>query len=327
MNKKKILVASKKETYEIQDLVTAAKRESVPLEVVDILDVASSSQKLKEADILYWRSGNVTSAFPGKTGRSTALLGANRLEYIVNRSVVTAPHYIYKSVQQALFKQFVGCFSNIRPIETFLVKNQEELKTLIVTEKLTFPFIAKPNLGKQGVGVKLIKSEKDLISVSADITSTVFQNFIKNNGDYRVLVVGGVAHDIMLRTAQKKSGDVFVNNISQGGKAQLVKDAGLRERLAKAGCAIAAMFDYTICGVDLIEDENETLYFLEVNSVPEWKGLNSVSSHNVGEHIVETLIAISNKDTATQIFSPRNKVPFSFTTPPHIRGTVLQKRT
>lgn len=306
MDTKKILIASKSETYETHDIVAAAKHISAPLEIVNIHDAANSFAKYDNVGVLYWRTGSISSAFPQKVGRSTVLSSAPEHIQLVNRSVVTAPHYVFKSVQQARFKHFVKYFADVQPIETFLVENEEELNGLIATEKLKFPFIAKPNLGKQGIGVELIKSKEDLNSIRNKITSTVFQNFIKNCGDYRVLVVGGVAHDIMLRTATKDSENVFINNISRGGTAQLVKDDDLRKRLSKAGCAIATIFDYTICGVDLIEDENGTLYFLEVNSVPEWKGLNSVSPHNVGEHVVDTLTAIAKRDTATPLTAVRD---------------------
>ena len=291
---RKILVAGDINRLEEQDLIAAAQRLALPLEVVDVTHMPHEYDAYQDVGVLFWRSGAITRQFPKQNGRATFLSEMDRHTPIVNRTTLRAPHYTNKSVQQARFKKYAHRISAIKSIDTYLAQDTAALHTLIDEGRLVYPFIAKPNHGGQGKGIELIETSNDIPKIAEHVASMVFQNFIPNEGDYRVFIIGGVPHDIMVRRATEASSKIFLNNVSQGGIAERVTDQKKRDQLAKASCVIASMFDYTICGVDILEDLDGNFYFLEVNSVPQWQGLQRVASQSVSEHIIVTLNAIAH---------------------------------
>ena len=46
-----------------------------------------------------------------------------------------------------------------------------------------------------------------------------------------------------------------------------------------------------IAGVDILRDVDGALFVLEVNSMPSWEGLQSVSSINLGQEIADYFLA------------------------------------
>jgi glutathione synthase/RimK-type ligase-like ATP-grasp enzyme len=46
-----------------------------------------------------------------------------------------------------------------------------------------------------------------------------------------------------------------------------------------------------LAGVDIIRDVNGQLYVLEVNSMPSWQGLQSVSATDLGQEIADYFLA------------------------------------
>lgn len=300
-NPREIVVVDRISTFEGRDLSATAERLGIPLSVQDVTASTDLNELARKAKAVLWRSASITTDFPKNIGRMTAMTLLDKETKVVNRLAFTTPQYVFKSVQQARVKKFADQIGALNTIETYLAENTTSLKDLVKNGSLQYPFIAKPNLGRRGEGVLLIEKEEDIESVSKNCAEMVFQNFIKNQGDYRVFVIGGVVHDIMRRRATEHSTKSYLNNVSQGGEAERVEDRGKRYRLSKAGVTIASLFDYTIAGVDLIEDEDGKLYFLEINSVPQWQGLQSVTPYPVAEHVLNTLSAIA-EPPETNIF-------------------------
>jgi glutathione synthase/RimK-type ligase-like ATP-grasp enzyme len=297
------MVVSFPDRFETADIAKAAKKLNVPLDVVEIDAMVDPESFLENTSLLYWRTAALTNKFPNKVGRNTFLIQADKHVKVINRMAVETPHFIYKSVQQALFQKYAASVKSIRHIETFLAEDISTLEALIAKGHLSYPIIAKPNFGTKGIGIELLSSRDDLKFFSShNIKSYIFQNFIENKGDYRVLVFGGVVHEVMRRTPTDRSSKQYLNNISQGGRAERLAEGKTRTHLIKAGSTVAAMFNYAICGVDFIEDLDGNFYFMEINSVPEWKGLASISKYPVAEHLVKTLDAIARPLSDEELF-------------------------
>ncbi len=134
-------------------------------------------------------------------------------------------------------------FTNTRGIaEKFL---REEGKVVI-----------KPVYGFDGNGIFLIDSPGQLPA-----PPYYLQEYVKNDRDFRVFVIGGTAVGAIMRVS-----DTLAHNIHQGGHgAPFVVD---REMAEIAGAAARAVgVDYG--GVDLLRtDEGYTV--LEVNGTPNW---------------------------------------------------------
>jgi RimK family alpha-L-glutamate ligase len=289
----KITVASKKETWYTKELLDAANALNIDLSVKNI-SVLSDADDL--GDILYWRSSSIESDYPTVAQRSRLLLEAQKNGVtIINHALLTNPYLTYKSYQQS----FVASqLSHINTIPTFTAKNQSELREIVTQNKLSLPLIAKPDHGSQGSDIFLIEKLEDISKIT-NVSSYIFQNYIHNTGDYRVYVIGGVGVEVIKRTSPE---DKYLNNISQGGTAQRVADIDEREELSSLATQIASALDLSICGVDLIYDAKIKKYvFLEVNTVAQWKGLQSVSNINIAQKIIRYLHTIAlqkNNDTS-----------------------------
>ncbi len=281
----KITVASTKETWYTKSLKNATKNNNVSVQIKNISSVEDLSDT---GDVIYWRSSSIENDYPTIAQRSTFLLEAQKSgKIIVNETLLTNPFLSYKSYQQSFVKTTLP---KLNTIPTFTATTLENLNKFIDDDILSFPFIAKPNHGSQGSDITIITSHDNLKNIR-NISQYVFQNFIPNNGDYRVYVIGGVAVEIIKRTSSDKS---FLNNISQGATAQRVEDVELREILATIATQIATTMDLSICGIDIIQNtDNKLYYFLEVNTVAQWKGLQSVSDINIAKCITNHLTSIA----------------------------------
>jgi len=78
-----------------------------------------------------------------------------------------------------------------------------------------------------------------------------------------------------------------VNNVAQGGRCEAVALEGDLQRLAVAACA-AVGTDYA--GVDLVRGRAGELQVLEVNSMPAWKGLQSVTQPDIAQSLVDDFL-------------------------------------
>ena len=110
------------------------------------------------------------------------------------------------------------------------------------------------------------------------------QQFVRHPGwDMRAFVIGGRVIAAMRRRSR---GD-WRTNVAQGGtaeRAELSRDeTALAVRAAEAvGCPIA--------GVDLLPGPGGKLYVIEVNAVPGWRALASVTGIDIAAEVVQLLV-------------------------------------
>jgi len=82
-------------------------------------------------------------------------------------------------------------------------------------------------------------------------------------------------------------GSGFVNNVAAGGRCEAVEaDDAMAEIALKAAKAV----DIDYCGVDVIQAVTGEYYVLEVNSIPAWRGLQSVTNFNIAEVLVDDFL-------------------------------------
>jgi len=93
--------------------------------------------------------------------------------------------------------------------------------------------------------------------------------------DYRVMVVGGAPV-----AAMRRRGTSWITNVHRGARCEAVEISRDLSELS-VGAVEAVGADYA--GVDLIEDPDGRLRVLEVNSMPAWRGLQSVAPCNIAE--------------------------------------------
>ena len=153
-----------------------------------------------------------------------------------------------------------------------------------------FPIILKTLEGSKGVGVLFIESERSLKSIVQLLFSQnenvdlLIQEYIKTDGDIRVIVLGGKVIASMKRDVIE--GD-FRSNVSQGAK---VKEYNLTD-LEIEQCLLAAKaVDGIWTAVDFIpssDKENKPPYILEVNHSPGTEGIEEATNKNIVKTVIE----------------------------------------
>lgn len=154
--------------------------------------------------------------------------------------------------------------------------------------------VYKPLFGSQGKGIQRIRKLDDLDTVEAANGIYYLQRFINPGtasfSDWRVFVIHGHAVAAM----QRVSGS-WVTNVAQGACCQpALLTRELRETAEAAVVALALPYG----GVDLLHDRDGNFQVLEVNSIPAWKGLQSVCELNISNLLVtDFLNCCSSIDT------------------------------
>jgi len=134
-----------------------------------------------------------------------------------------------------------------------------------------FPFIAKAVAASRGNDNHLITSYDQLEQVvRAEYDPQMYfivQQFIPNDGDYRILVMGGQVTRVIHR---KAAGDSHLNNTSQGGTATLIEPSTLPQKVIDDSIALAKLLRREVTGVDMVcHKETGEYYFLEANNMPQ----------------------------------------------------------
>lgn len=138
--------------------------------------------------------------------------------------------------------------------------------------ELGTPFILKDTRGRIGQNNYLVKSKSDfdraLIQAQDLGVWLLAQQYVPNDCDYRFLVFGGQVALVFKRS--RSSDDTHLNNISAGGKGELMDLSVLSTQLVNTAIASAKLLQLQIAGVDLIQDKLTKLWYcLEVNKTPE----------------------------------------------------------
>jgi len=277
----KITIICKNSEWQVKKLEESALKLGVDIDVRDIKEPGHVPEDL--GDIVIWRSSSLGGG-PNRFNMMNAILEKRPL---INRCLAHLPQATEKAFQQEYVQKKTKL---VKCIPTFIFQSKQEIETAIKNGTLRYPFIQKPNKGSKGEGVEFIQNKKDLDRVVKDIDRQVYQNFINNSGDYRAFILGGRMLGAVKRTAPKGG---FLNNISQGGSAQPVTDPEILTKLRRLSTTIASIFELTLCGVDIIYDEKTSGYFfLEVNTVPQWKGFQEATGIDVAEEIIQYCIRI-----------------------------------
>ncbi len=138
----------------------------------------------------------------------------------------------------------------------------------LIAKHLTYPVVVKDMHGSHGNDNYLVRSEenlKEILAASPDIRF-IAQQFIPNDCDYRVLIIG--SQELIIK--RQATGDSHLNNTSQGGSAVLVATADFPAEIIAESRRFAESCHYELAGVDVIIDtESGAHYYLEINSQPQ----------------------------------------------------------
>jgi RimK family alpha-L-glutamate ligase len=146
--------------------------------------------------------------------------------------------------------------------------------------------VLKPLFGSQGKGLRLLGPGDELPPGAEYDYVYYLQRFVESRSsegcDYRVFVIAGEAIAAMVRR-----GTSWVHNVAQGARCEA---AALDPELA--GLAVRAVdaigMDYA--GVDLMRDHDGAPVVIEVNGIPAWRGLQSVTGFDIAARLAQDLV-------------------------------------
>ncbi len=276
------IVSKSISNWHVQQLIDACKKHNVEAQVHHLHNPNTIVADVEQfGDVVLWRASKLDI-------RSERAVVGEILKdkYVINDAVLQRPFVAYKFVQQMVAEHD----KHVPHIATYRFHLLKELKAAIEANMLHYPFIAKPNYGAQGKGIVLVKSAIQLKEIKPIISDMVFQNFIPNDGDWRIIVFEGRALGVMKRIARKGH---YLNNISQGGSSEHETDPEVVREVSNIAVRMANNIGYKLCGVDVIQDKSTgAFFFLEINSAPEWDGDNgfqAMTGVNVAEEVVVEL--------------------------------------
>ena len=195
---------------------------------------------------------------------------------------------IERTVDKAM-TSFVLANAGIATPATWVTESESEAMSVMRTEIAAGrELVVKPLFGSQGVGLKRIAALGDSPPV-ADYDGVYYlQRYVESGDagwhDWRVFVIDGLAV-----AAMKRQGKSWITNVSQGGTCvpvDLSENAEVGALAQKACCAL----DMDYAGVDLIRDRETGLQVIEVNGIPAWKGLQSVTRDSIAQKLVNDFL-------------------------------------
>ena len=194
--------------------------------------------------------------------------------------VVNSPRAIERTVDKfwtsALLEQ-----CGIPTPETIVCDNPEEA---FAGFRALGDVIVKPLFGSMGLGMVRVSDEEMAFRVVKTIEQIrgvyYLQRAIDHGGvDIRAFVVGGR----VLGAIERRSAG-WRTNLARGGTARSVS---LPDEAAALAVRAAAAVGADYAGVDLLADQSGTMYVLEVNGIPGWKGLQEATGIDVAGRLLD----------------------------------------
>ena len=174
--------------------------------------------------------------------------------------------------------------------KTVLIPDVDGIEKALDSLDKKFPLILKTLEGSKGIGVLFIESERALKSIVQLLFSQnkevdlLIQEYIKTDGDIRVIVLGGKVIASMKRDVIE--GD-FRSNVSQGAK---VSEYPLSDLEIEQCLLSAKAIDGSWTAVDFIpssDKEKKPPYILEVNHSPGTQGIEEATNKNIVKMVLE----------------------------------------
>ncbi len=170
--------------------------------------------------------------------------------------------------------------------QTWVCESIDTAKSIVKSECTAGrKLVLKPLFGNCGRGLQLIDDASQLPPAEEIEGVFYLQKFIGNeNGqgrDWRVFIIANHAIAAMERISEH-----WITNRARGGKClPAVLTPEIRKLAEDASRAIGMSY----AGVDVIRDENGNYSVLEVNSVPAWRGLQSVIDKDISQLLADDI--------------------------------------
>ena len=174
---------------------------------------------------------------------------------------------------------------------------QCQKKLLTSSYQFSFPVILKGSGGDRGTRVFKADNLEELEKLVRDLRKTeteggkryMLQEYIENDGDFRVLILGEKVLGVMKRARMVEN--EFRNNYSAGGTVEV---ADLPEEVKKLAVKAAKVCGLAVAGVDVAfrDFDMKKPVIWEVNNGPQFKGFMKATGIDVPSEIVKYLVSL-----------------------------------
>jgi tetrahydromethanopterin:alpha-L-glutamate ligase len=227
--------------------------------------------------------GIAAGSFEAVTRRLGALHALRELGVLVWNDARAIERCVDKSMTSFLIAK-----AGVPTPDTWTIEGRSEALRIARRETMRDPLVLKPLFGSQGRGLRLIRAAGELPDEEAVASVYYLQRFVGGPGpehsDFRALVSRGRIVAAMRRRAAH-----WITNVKQGGRPEAVE---LDPELARLAIRATEAVEADFAGVDILVGSDGKPYVLEVNSMPAWRGLQSVSGIDIAQAIAEDFIAV-----------------------------------
>lgn len=163
-------------------------------------------------------------------------------------------------------------------------KDEQEKYFNFLQKNLWNKFIMKPIDGRHGNWVYLVDTFNNFINNHQNDTMFMYQEFIENDWDLRIIVIWWKTIGAILRKWKDWS---FINNVALWWEASLHE---LDENLSDIAIKAAETLFIDVAWVDIILDKNTwNPYILEINRSPEFEWFIQATGINIPAKIFDFL--------------------------------------
>jgi RimK family alpha-L-glutamate ligase len=271
----KLLAAAKKKGIELipiqyNDLILRQKEDS--------FEIFYQNKPLSEFNLFYFRA-------VGGAIEWTNLL----LLYAKNKKIPVIDKYLFAFGPERRLKSIAGVVlaeNGVNYPQTSFVASKETL--LVEAKKFQYPFVLKISKGgRQGMGTLLVKNKEVLervIKGRIETTGFLLQEYIPNDGDYRLMVIGYQALGAFKR--QKKEDKLVLNRSLGASKKIKTLSSAIKEETEKACRALKV----EIASADMVIDKRTGKpVVIEVNEAPQFEVFEKRTKIDVAQTIVSYL--------------------------------------
>jgi RimK family alpha-L-glutamate ligase len=173
---------------------------------------------------------------------------------------------------------------------TWVTRLRDEALAIAIAElREGHAIVSKPLFGSQGEGLRRYRRLDELDGLAASNGIYYLQRFVapmdQEPHDWRVFVIRNKAV-----AAMRRCGVDWLNNVAQGARCEPARlDDVLLGRLAEDAVRQIGM---GYAGVDIIRDEHGRYTVLEVNSIPAWKGLQTVTDVDIASLLIADFLKL-----------------------------------
>lgn len=265
---KKISVAGAEKTVKILKKKLVAKK--VPTKIASFEEIE-----------LFIEKNNVQAVIAKKSLEKYNMLffrrvGENRnlafiLSSIAKKRGTLYLDKVYEKTNEAskLKQTAILALNGISVPKTFFSSVYTENSVRSAEKFIGFPMVIKISKSKKGLGVFLANNKKEVLEIiqKESTEEIIIQEFIPNNFDYRILVLGNSIGCIIKRERPDKKNE-FRNNVYLGATETFLKLNTLDKKIKNEAIRAAKIANIQIAGVDMIVGANNQTYVFEVNRSP-----------------------------------------------------------